>query len=299
MAVERIAAVQALVIGLLFAWTGTWKMLVPGGRIAALNSALDRMLPRREWTPVAHRLIGAGELVVAALLLLSPWYWLGIRIATLFSIGFLVYLVLALRIAPNQSCGCMGSNATKISRWSVLRAAWLLALTLIGWRAQNSWANALIAAPWLTLPIAIEAVVTWQLSPELGPVLSLRALFIRAMRFRLDPDCHSVAFDWEPMEARLRNTATFQQLSPLIGVRTDHWREGCLGFITYAAIYNKREATAVFAFPVRFDAREVSAAVVDDSTNTTVFARPAVSHARRSDTVLVIEAVGERSPSAA
>ena len=299
MAVERIAAIQALVIGVVFVWAGAWKLFSPGAPIAAWNSALSKMLPRREWAVAAHRLIGAGELLVAALLLLSPWHWLGIRIATVFAIGFIVYMVVARRIAPNRSCGCMGGKATRISRWSVLRAAWLLMLTLVGWIAQDFWANALVAAPWLVLPIAIEAIVIWQLSPERGKALSMRHLFVSAMRSWLDPECRGVAFDWEPMEAKLRDTATFQQLVPLLGARTDQWREGCWGFITYAANYQMRNATAVFAVPVRFDAGDVSAAVVDDATNATLLVRPAVDLAYQHDPTRIAEAIGNRSPSAA
>jgi hypothetical protein len=227
MAVERIAAVQALVVGLIFAWAGTWKLFSPEADIVALKSALNKVLPRREWTLLAHRLIGAGELVVAALLLASPWHWFGIRMATVFAIGFTGYLMMAWRIAPNRSCGCVGGRATKISHWSVLRAALVLALTVVGWSAQEYWADALVAAPWIVLPIAIEALAVWQLSPELRrPALSIRR-FVRTIRSRLDPGCSRVASDWDAVEAKLRSTATFRQLIPVLGAQTDRWREGC------------------------------------------------------------------------
>jgi hypothetical protein len=277
MILEQIAAAQALVVGLLFAWAGVWKVFVAEARETALKSALSKMLPTPRLALAAHFTVGIGELAVAALLLVSPWHWFGMRVATVFTLGFLGYLTLAWRIAPARPCACMGGKTTTISRRSVLRAFSLFALTLIGWGGQEYWAGALLAAPWLVLIIALEVVLLWLLSPEFGyPGVKYERQFIRAARLRLNPACVGVTLDWDTMEAKLRNTGAFQQLAPVLSASTDRWREGCWGFLSYAASYDDHPATAIFAFPMLFDSREVSAALVDDATNATVLALPSV-----------------------
>jgi hypothetical protein len=200
--------------------------------------------------------------------LLTPWaHWWAIRLATVFALGFIGYLALAWRIAPDKPCSCMGGRPTKISRRSLARAATVLALTLIGWQAQTFWGAALLAAPWTALIVAAEAFALWLLSPEFnwsGARVEKRVL--RALRLRLDPMCQGGALDWELLERRVRGSALFQELLdtlPHLGGRTDHWRDGCVGYLAYEARYHDRLATAVVAFPVWFDPSEISAAVVD------------------------------------
>lgn len=272
---ERIAALQALVVGLIFAWAGIWKVASPDARRLAVKSALGKILPSPGMALAAHLLVGAGELVVALLLLVSPWHWLGMRVATAFTLGFLGYLALAWRIAPEQPCACMGGRATPLSRRSVVRAVALFLLTLIGWGAQEYWASALLAAPWVALIIVAEVVVLWLLSPEFGWAgVKVERRFIRAARLQLNPTCAGAPLDWDIIEQRLRRTAPFRQLAPLLTTVTDRWREGCWTFMSFAASYDNHPATAIFAIPTLFDAQEVSAALVDDTSNATVLGIP-------------------------
>jgi hypothetical protein len=275
MVVERIAALQALVVGLIFAWAGVWKVASPDARRLAVKSALGKILPSPQMTVAAHVLVGVGELAVALLLLASPWYVLGFRAATVFTLGFLGYLALAWRIAPEQPCACLGGRATPLSRRSVLRAVTLLALTLLGWGAQDYWAAALVAAPWVVLIILVEVFVLWLLSPEFGwSGVRLERRIIRAARLRVNPTCAGVPLDWDATEGKLRKTAAFLRLAPSLSTITDRWREDCWSFISFAASYEDRPATAVFAMPTRFDPQEVSAAVVDDGSSATVLTIP-------------------------
>lgn len=275
MVVERIAAVQALVVGLIFAWAGIWKVFSAEARRVAVQSALGKILPTRQLTLAAHFGVGIGELVVAFLLLASPWHWLGMRMATVFTLGFLGYLALAWRLAPERPCACMGGQATRISRRSVLRASALFALTLIGWAGQDYWASALLAAPWVTLLILLEVLLLWLLSPEFGfSGVKYERRFIRAARLRLNPSCSWVPLDWDTMERNLRATKPFNQLAPILTTVSDRWREGCWSFISFAASYDDQTVTAIFAMPTLFDSREVSAAVVDDGSNTVVLNLP-------------------------
>lgn len=275
MVLERIAAIQPFVVGLIFAWAGAWKVVSRDARRVAVKSALGKIMRTPRMALAAHLLVGAGELVVAVLLLVTPWYRLGTRVATIFTLGFLGYLALAWRIAPEQPCACMGGRATRLSRRSVLRAFALLALTLLGWGAREYWAAALLAAPWAVLIILAEVFILWLLSPEFGwSGVRLERSIIRAARLRLNPTCAGVQIDWSAMERNLVRAAPFQQLAPSLSAITDRWQEGCWCFVSYTARYENQPATAVFAFPTLFDAQEVSAAVVDDSSNATVLRLP-------------------------
>ena len=285
MAMERIAAVQAVVVGLIFAWAGAWKVAAPAARRIVLKSALASIMGTPHRTLAAHFAEGVGELIVAALLLATPWFWVGMCAATVFTLGFLGYLALARRIAPERPCACMGGRATQSSRRSMVRALLLFALTLVGWGAQEQWIPALAAAPWVAPLILAEMFVLWLLSPELGwPGVKvgqrlLRA-WIRTARVRLNPACAGMRTDWEAVERQLRHADPFQQLADSLSGVTDRWQEGCWSFIAYAARYQDHPATAVFAFPTRYDARDVSAAVVDDTSNATVISLPALRGAR-------------------
>lgn len=264
MLIDQVAAVQALVAGVVFAWAGIWKVFVPSARTLAAESALATMLggPRRAQT--AHLAVGVGELVVATLLLLPPSRWWAMPLATMLALGFVGYLGLAWRIAPEKPCGCLGGRASKISWRSAARAVALLGITLLGWPTHTHWAAALVAAPLLLLLVAAEAFVLWILSPEFGSAgARFQTEFIDSIQRRLDPDCSHTTLDWTNLERRLRGSVAFRQLlryTP-VGDRSDRWLEGCTAFITYGAVYDAQPATVVFSVPVRFDARDISAAV--------------------------------------
>ena len=280
MALERIAAVQAVVIGLIFAWAGAWKVAAPSARRIAMKSALASILGTPRRALVAHFAEGVGELMVALLLLATPWYWLGIRVATVFTLGFLGYLALAWRIAPRSPCACIGGRATPISRRSILRALLLLALTLLGWAAWEHWLVALVAAPWIALLVVAEVAILLLLSPEIGwSGVWLGGRLIGAAR-RLNSTCVGVRLDWNAVERKLRESGPFLKLADSLGDVSDRWREGCWSFISYAARYQDHPATAVFAFPTRYDVRDVSAALVDDTDNATILSLPSLRGTR-------------------
>ena len=214
MALERIAAVQAVVVGLIFAWAGVWKVASPSARRIVVKSALARIMGTPRRTLVVHFAQGIGEIIVAILLLASPWHWLAMRVATVFTLGFIGYLALARRIAPQSPCACMGGRATQISRRSTLRAFLLFALTLLGWAGQEYWVSALVAAPWVALIILAEIFVLWLLSPEFGWTgVQLERHLIRSARLRLNPTCAGIQLDWSAVEQKLRRTDPFQKLA--------------------------------------------------------------------------------------
>lgn len=267
---EQIAAIQSLVIGSLFAWAGIWKVFSPRARGLAVRSALGKLLPVQWVARAAHLSVGIGEIAVAgALLAVPPAHWWAIRMATVFSIGFLTYLGIAWRIAPDRPCACMGGRASKISRRSLARAAAMLMLALPGWSSPEYWGTAIFAAPQLILLVGAEFGALWLLSPEFGssgPRLGkqLAKRLTRSTGYLLDPDCSRMSLDWDAFERHLRGTAVFRQLVPQSGSRTDAWSEGCWRFMTFGANFQDRLATAVFAAPAIFDSDAVSASLVDD-----------------------------------
>jgi hypothetical protein len=275
-AMGHIAAVQALVAGILFAWAGGWKVLSPRATSLAWQSALGKLLPNRRIVSVAHISLGLSEIALAFVLVAVPPARDGaIRVATFFTICFLLYLGIAWRIAPERPCACMGGRAGKISRRSLARAGVLLIFTVVGWPAQEYWFAALRSAPLTLLVVAGELIGLWLLSPEfdrIGPRYGrwLAATLVRSVRQAVDPACSRMPLQWERVERDLRGTAIFGQLTPLLAARTDVWSEGCWRFMTFGALYLDRPATAVFAIPAVFDPGAISASLVDDENGSVV-----------------------------
>lgn len=277
----HLAAAQALVVALVFAWAGVWKVAFRRARAVAAQSALVRLLGGERQAVAAHLALGCAEIAVAGLLLLPPARTLALGCATLLALGFLGYLVVAWRIAPEAPCACMGGRVTRISWRSLARAGVLLALGIGAWPAGEFWGAALASSPWLVPLLALELAGLWLLSPELGgkPVRSSRWV-MRTLRLRLDPACARVRLDIVSIERALQGTAPYRALQPVLnGPRTDAWREGCWDFVAYGAHYEQQAATVIFAAPALFNAREVSAAVVADVDNSVLLSVPSQSGA--------------------
>lgn len=277
---SHLAAAQALVVGLVLLWAGVWKVTFPRARALARESALTRLVGAGQPAVMAHLAVGGAEIVTAALLLaaLGARTW-ALALATLLTLGFLGYLALARRIAPDAICACVGGRATPISWRSIARAAALLALTLAGWLTPEFWWTALAAAPWVVGLLALEVIGLWLLSPEFvalaagsrdGPGWRL----LRAARLRADPACARIQRDPEAVERALQSAAPYRALQATLGARADSWREGCWDYIAYRATYERQAATVIFAAPALFDPREVSAAVVADADNVVLLAVP-------------------------
>lgn len=268
---EQIGAIQSLVIGFLFAWSGIWKVFSPRARSLVQLSALGKLLPIPWVARAAHLSVGIGEIAIAgSLLAVPPAHWWAIRVATMFALGFLVYLGIAWRVAPERPCACMGGRASKISRRSLARAAVVLIITLLGWSSSDYWISAIIAAPQIILVVGAEVAALWLLSPEFGNIgprvtKQLTVRLANSTRHLLDPDCSRTPPDWDLLERHLRGTVAFHQLVPHEGNRTDAWSEGCWRFMTFGRHVQDRLATAVFAVPAIFDPDAISASLVDDA----------------------------------
>jgi hypothetical protein len=278
----HIAAAQALVVALVFAWAGLWKVAFRRAKVVAAQSALVRLLRNERHAVIAHLALGCAELTVAILLLLPPLRDWALRLAALLTLGFLGYLLLAWRIAPESNCACMGGRATRISWRSVARAGALLVLSVAGWPVREFWGAALVAAPWLVSLLALELAGVWLLSPEFGGQGARAGRQLgRSLRLRLDPACARVRLDIGAIERALQGSAPYRALQPALGlgVRTDAWREGCWYFVAYGANHEQQPVTVIFAAPALFDASEVSAAVVADADNSVLLSVPSQSGA--------------------
>lgn len=271
----HLAAAQALVVALVLAWAGVWKLVFAQARAIAAQSALARMLRNKQRAVTAFRGLGCVEIAAVVLLLLPPARQWALALATLLTLGFVAYLVLAWRIAPEAPCGCMGGRAVGISWRSLTRAVVLLALSAAGWPVREFWGSALAAAPWLVPLLALELAALWLLSPEFGGAGQERRIarrLTRALRLRLDPTCRRVPQDVAAVEQALQDTLPYRSLVPTLSSRTDAWREGCWDFVAYSASYEQQAATVVFAAPALFDPHEVSAAVIADADNSVLLA---------------------------
>lgn len=181
--------------------------------------------------------------------------------------GFVGYVLLALKFAPASSCGCLGKRQAPVSRQTLARAGLLLLLSIVGWRAEQFWLTAIVAHPWAIGIAAAEVLAFIGLSPE----LAWTRLPFRAARPRWGgappiPDCSKTAISLSDSLDVLRGSLPFQDLSPYLrSEMSDHWREGCWHFLSFAAEYADHKATAVFVVPISLLAREVRGAIVDDA----------------------------------
>jgi hypothetical protein len=229
---------------------------------------------------LAHLTVGSGEVIAGVLLLVAPGARLAaLGLATFLTLGFLVYLVLAKRIAPDAICACMAGKASRVSWRSFARAGVLCALTVVGFPVNMFWGTALAAAPWLALVIALEFAGLWILSPESGDALARLRLSgageaARALRQRMDPTCARVPQDIGAIERALSAAPAYRALRNNMGARTDAWREGCWDYISYSATYEQQPATVIFVAPALFDPRDVSAAVVSERDGSILLSAP-------------------------
>lgn len=277
---SQLAGAQALVVGLVILWAGVWKVAVPRAREMARDSALTQIVGPGRRAVAAHVAVGCAEIVVAALLLVAPGARVvALALGTALTLGFLVYLAVARRIAPTKPCACMGGRATRITWRSLARAGALLAMVLAGWLTPEYWWTALAAAPWIIGLLALEVAALWALSPEFSDLASgvgndPASKLVRGAQRRLDPTCARLTLDAEGVERALAYSPAYRALRPSLRERQDTWREGCWDYIAYHAVYKRQEATVVFAAPARFDPAGVSATIVADADNSVLAVTP-------------------------
>lgn len=263
------ASLQAVVVGALLLWAGGWKAATPRAGEIAARSALGVMFPHARTVRVAHRAIGILEVALGTLLLVAPSPG-GMRMATGVACAFVAYLLVARQIAPDRPCACFGKRATAVSPQAIVRAAMIVALTVVGWGAEQSWTITLGLHPWSLSIVGLEALAFLAVSPEITWTwLTSHLSGTGDARDGAVPRCATAPVPLSDTLHQLQESRPFHTLSRF--VRSDvveHWREGCWRFVCFDAEYGGQAATAIFAVALLSQPHLVRAAVVADSDGT-------------------------------
>ncbi|ASW57560.1 hypothetical protein CIK06_09585 [Plantactinospora sp. KBS50] len=270
---ELIAAVQPLLVGAVLIWSGYVKLFSRRAAAAAGRTALAPLLGQGRAVP-AYRLLGGVELALGAVLVLPPAPRVEALAATALAAGFLGYLGYARRAAPTSSCGCLSTRRTPITWRGFARAGLLLVAGLLATvAAPATWSASAAAHPLASVAVlVVEAAAVLGLSAELDRAWLLP---LRRLRARLtDPLRGGSGVPLLASVQQLQLSQAYRQVAALLtsDVR-DHWADGQWRIVCYAARYQSRPATAVFAVPqARFEPETVRVALVDEATGVNLLA---------------------------
>ncbi|MGH8793715.1 MAG: MauE/DoxX family redox-associated membrane protein, partial [Stackebrandtia sp.] len=203
--------------------------------------------------------------------LLWPQAWTpAAAAAALLGVGFVGYLVYARKVAPESSCGCMSAKHIPISWRGFGRAAWVAVAGATAIAATQSWPGAIAESPWAAAAALLgETALFVGLSPEFDSVWLIP---LRRAKVRLTNPLYgggdASTVPLQDSVTRLHLSVPYQKTFPLL--RTDvreYWDEGEWRVICYGARVDGRQATAVFAVPLRRDHPEqIRVALVDEDS---------------------------------
>ncbi len=266
----RLAALQPLLVGIVLAWSSYGKLFGRNLAERARRTALARVVGD-DRAPAAFRAVGVVELSIGTALLLPPVWTAEVVAACLLAAGFVAYLGYVRVVAPESSCGCLGSAALPVSSRSIARAAMLLAATVLALTTRQGWWT---VEPALVVVLAAELAVFVALSGELDLYWLLP---LRRLRVRLTHPLAGTVSDEVPLGAsveQLQSGPAFRAVGAML--RSDvreHWDDGEWRFVSYTASYQGRTATAVFSVPkLKYDPDAVRVAIVDEERGETLFA---------------------------
>ncbi|GAA1118476.1 hypothetical protein GCM10009630_15260 [Kribbella jejuensis] len=247
---------QPLLLGLILLWTAYTKLKSP---TQADRTALPRLVgePR---AVLAYQAVAVVEILIA-LLLLGSWA-IGAVAAVALSIGFVGFLSYSKVVVPEASCGCAGKSHRPVGTRAIARALLLLATSVSATFATTAWWSAGTGL----LLLVVEAAVFAMLSTELDRYWLLP---IRRLRIRLSHPLAGTASDHIPLVATQRRVLLSPAYRAVDGLLRsdihDYWDDDGWRFVSYAARYDGRRATAVFAVPHRdLTPESVRVALVDD-----------------------------------
>lgn len=267
---DRVAAVQPLLIGAILLWSSYAKLFARTAEVTARRTALARLVGQERALP-AYRAVGVVEALVAAALLLPPAWTIDAVAATALAAGFTGYVGYARLAAPDSSCGCLGAGQAPVSWRSIARAGLLLVASGSTLAAGTAWWSAVGTGTIVVL--LVEALVFVALSGELDRYW-LRPL--RRLKVRLTHPLGATAGSFDvplasTMQQLLRSPA-YRSVGELLRSDVlDHWDEGEWRLLIYTAVYDGRQATAVFAVPLlRYEPDAVNVAVVDEEQGETL-----------------------------
>jgi methylamine utilization protein MauE len=269
-------AVQPVPIAVVLGWAGTVKLTGRRSPAAAARTALHRIVGETA-APRAYRGLGGVELAVAAALLVPALRLPAALGAVGLATGFAGYLSWARAVAPDSSCGCLSSRASRITWRALARAGLLLGLGLAALVAglgqvavgggRSGWLGALAGHPVAALVAVLgELAVVVALSAELDRYWLLP---LRRARLRLSHPLATGGFD-VPLESsvqQLERSPAFARVGAALrsGIQ-DSWDEGEWRVLSYAAVIEGKRVTVVFAVPrLRYAPADVRMAVVDEA----------------------------------
>lgn len=257
--------IQPFILGVLLIWAGIWKIQSPDARKVVRESALAGLVSP-QIAQVGHFLLGLIEGVTGASLLLPPTHWMEKWFVALIGCGFLVYLGLAKRRAPDRPCACMGSQKVPISWRSFGRAGLFFAMAMLSWKAEDSWALILMKRPWFIGLVIAEFLLFCWFSPDVGWERVIAAVFRRSSF--LQQDCATTPEHLSKSLKRLQRSRAFREFQPFLrGESIDQWREGCWRFFCFPASWEGQPVIAVFALPITGSMDQIRAVLVDEERN--------------------------------
>ncbi|SCF65262.1 MauE/DoxX family redox-associated membrane protein [Streptomyces sp. Ncost-T10-10d] len=246
-----------LVLASLLGWTGAVKMFSRGTAQQAPKTALARMLRSSERATTVLRATGAGELLIAAGLLVVPANPVPGAAAAVLGAGFLAYLGYGRAMAPESSCGCSARENTPITWRAFARAAVVLVGGVTVAVAQDTWWPAVSERPAGALVfLAGAAAVLVALSADLDRwwLLPLRRTRLRVFGHPL----LGTATDQVPVAASvelLENSLAWQAAAPVVrSALLDHWEDDGWRILQYSGVYGDRENARPVAVVFALDA---------------------------------------------
>ncbi|MFE4337564.1 MauE/DoxX family redox-associated membrane protein, partial [Streptomyces sp. NPDC056831] len=204
------------------------------------------------------RATGAGELLIAAGLLVVPASPVPGAAAAVLGAGFLAYLGYGRAVAPESSCGCSAGEDARITWRAFARAA----VVLIGGAtvavAQGTWWSAISERPTGALVfLAGAAAVLVALSADLDRwwLLPLRRTRLRVFGH---PLLGTAAGNPVPVAASvelLENSLAWQAAAPVVrSALLDHWEDDGWRILQYSGVYGDRENARPVAVVFALDA---------------------------------------------
>ncbi|MET8329458.1 MauE/DoxX family redox-associated membrane protein [Streptomyces sp. NPDC005181] len=244
-----------LVLAGLLGWTGAVKVFSRGTAQQAPKTALARMLRSSERATVVLRATGAGELLIAAGLLVIPANPVPGAATALLGAGFLAYLGYGLAMAPESSCGCSVREDTPITWRAFVRAAVVLIGGATVAAAQDTWWPAVSGRPAGALVFLTgAAAVLVALSADLDRwwLLPLRRARLRVFGH---PLLGTAAGNQVPVAASvelLESSLAWQAAAPVVrSALLAHWEDDGWRILQYSGVYgdgeNARPVAVVFA----------------------------------------------------
>lgn len=250
-----------LVLAGLLGWTGAVKAFSRGTAQQAPKTVLARILRSSERATLVLRATGAGELLIAAGLLVVPANPVPGAAAAVLGAGFVSYLGYGRAAAPESSCGCSAREDTPVTWRTFARAAVVLVGGATVAVAQDTWWPTVSERPAGALAfLAGAAAVLVALSADLDRwwLLPLRRTRLRVFGH---PLLGTAAKNQVPVAASvelLENSLAWQAAAPVVrSALLDHWEDDGWRILQYSGVYGDKENARPVAVVFALDATAV------------------------------------------